>query len=217
MLLGGVHHRGGGYLECFIPGHAPEAALAARGLDAFALFRVVHDRFPGVDGITVDRLGLSVEIDERAASVRILHTDRAIEIPGEADTALTTARLVRRETVLELRVVGGLQFPRNDPVFDEDLPTARSGAVDTMSRSNPLVVLEAVAIELLPLPLSGSLFVPDPFGRHRWLLNWRANPIRRLRGANNIKANKATAPSAPPNINTSTRAPWACTFEMEAK
>jgi hypothetical protein len=95
---------------------------------------------------------------------------RIVEIPGEADAPLAAAGFVGWDPVFELRIIGGLQLPGDDAVLDEDLPAAATGAVDPVRRPDPLVVLEAVAVELLPLPLGRSHGLLEP-GLHVLLLS----------------------------------------------
>ena len=58
-----------------------EAAFAARFLPALPSFGIFDERFPRLDGIFVCGSGLLPEIEHAAANVRILHAQRAVEVP----------------------------------------------------------------------------------------------------------------------------------------
>src|ERR1035441_8160530 len=98
-------------------------------------------------------------IQQSAAHIRILHPQRAVQIPGKRDAALASTRFIGRQSRLQARIVNGLHLPRDDAVFDADLPTAGPCAVDSVRAPNDLVMLPAVAIELLPIAQRGILFV----------------------------------------------------------
>src|SRR5581483_6214523 len=109
-------------------------------LKAPALFGVVHDGGPGLDGILVCTARALPEIDQCAAHVRILHAQWRIEVPGVGDAALAAARLIRREAVLERGIIESLHLPGDDPVLDVDLPRAGAGAIHAVGRADDLVV-----------------------------------------------------------------------------
>ncbi len=150
VLLDGVDGRGGDKLLDLLPAGAAEAALAAGLLVALAPGRIVDDRGPGGHRVGVLGFGLAPEIGEHSAQVGVLDAQRAVQIPGEGDTALAAARLVGGQSRLEFRVVGGLQLPADDAVLDVHVPRAAAGAVDPVGAAHHLVALVAVAIELFP-------------------------------------------------------------------
>ena len=76
--------------------------------------------------------------------------------------ALATARLVGGEPASSSGVVGRLRLPGDDAVLDVDVPGAAAGAVDAVRAAHHVVVLPAVAVELLPAPLVGIDDVLDP-------------------------------------------------------
>ena len=82
--------------------------------------------------------------------IRVLDADRAVEIPRIRDTALASARFVRRNSVLEQRIIESLHFPGHDSLFDIDVPAAAAGAVNTVGTADDLVVLPAVSVKLFP-------------------------------------------------------------------
>ncbi len=98
----------------------------------------------------MDRFCLSPKIEQGAANIRILHADRAVEIPGVRNAALATTWLVRRETIFEQRIIERLHLPGDDALLDVDVPTAAARAVDAMCAANHFIVLPAVAIKLFP-------------------------------------------------------------------
>src|SRR3972149_3935529 len=84
--------------------------------------------------------------------VRVLRSHRAVRIPGRGDTALAPARLVVRRFRVDLRPVGLLQLPADQPVLDEDFPGARTRAVDAVAGPHRPVVGPPLAGEVLPVP-----------------------------------------------------------------
>ena len=167
----GVDHRCGAHLECLVPADPPEAALAPRLLVTLAPLRCVLDARPRLDRVAeVLLLGRAVHVDQHAAGVGVLHSNRRVQVPRVRDPPLAPARLVRRQTLLELGVVGGLEFPGDDAVLDEHLPRAAPRAVDAVRRPDTLVVLEAIPVEVLPFPCGRIDLLAAPT-LHRLLLN----------------------------------------------
>ncbi len=150
-LLGRVETRGRNQFLDFLPLHPPEAAFAARLLKAGALRLVLDQRTPGFNRVGVLGLRLAPQIDQRAARVGVLDADGAVDVPRGRDAALAAARFVGRQVRLEQRVIGLLHLPGDDAVLDVDRPRAAAGAVDAVRRADDVVVLPAVAVELLPL------------------------------------------------------------------
>src|SRR5690606_22814653 len=65
----------------------------------------------------------------------------------------TAARLVVGQVRAGAGIIGLLGFPGYQAVFDVDLPAARTGTVDAVSRADNLVVLPPLAIAALPLAI----------------------------------------------------------------
>ena len=150
--LDGVHRGGGDDLEHRVPARAPQPALAPGALVARALGRVAHQRAPGVDRVLLRGLRLAPQVEQRAPDVGVLHPQGAVEVPGVRDPALAAARLVGRDRLVDDRIVERLHLPGDDPVLGVDVPRAAAGAVDTVGAAHDVVVLPAVAVELLPAP-----------------------------------------------------------------
>src|SRR5215212_12087689 len=93
------------------------------------------------------------QVEQRASCIWVFHPDRAVDVPRGGDAALAAARLIGRQTRLEQRVVGLLHLPGDDPVLYVDRPRAAAGAINAMGAAYDVVVLPAVAVELLPLAL----------------------------------------------------------------
>ena len=150
VLLDRVHRRGGDDLEYRVPGGAAQPALAPGALVACALGRVGHERRPSVYGILVRGTGLAPQVEQRAPDVGVLHAQRAVEIPGVGDAALAPTRLVGRNRLVDDRIVERLHLPGDDPVLGVDVPRAATRAVHAVRAAHDVVVLPAVAVELLP-------------------------------------------------------------------
>ncbi len=162
VLLRGVDVGGGDDLGHGIPVAAPETTHAALAGVGGAFLLVLYDASPGVHrvGVKLSRLGPAVE--QRAAQVGVLDPQGAVEVPGEGDAARAAAGLVVRDGAVELRVVVRLQFPADDAVLHVHHPATAAGTVDAVGAAHHLVVLVAVAVELLPLPVLRRTFVLDP-------------------------------------------------------
>ena len=98
------------------------------------------------------------KIHQDSAQVGILHTQRAVNVPGVHNPALAAAWLVQWQAALQFRVVERLHFPSDDAVLDVDHPRATAGAVDPVRASYDFIVLPAVAIELFP---KAQLWIDD--------------------------------------------------------
>src|SRR5581483_2671580 len=105
------------------------------------------------------------QIDQRSTHVRILHSQRAVQVPRVRNPALTSARFVRGKAVFEQWIVKSLHLPGDDAVLYMDLPGTAARAVHTVRRADDFVVLPAVAIKLLPAAQLGINLVPDPRDR----------------------------------------------------
>ncbi len=175
------NHGSGDELQDLVPAHPPEASLSAGLLVALALMRIALDGLPGSHGVGVLFFGLPPEVQKGPLGVGVLHPDGAIEVPAEADAPLATPGLIRGQARLEARVIRGLKLPGDHPVLDEDLPGARTRAVHPVGGAHPLVVLEPVAVELLPLPFRWTFYFPDPI-LHAYLLSWLWMRSARLLG-----------------------------------
>src|SRR5205823_14999556 len=79
--------------------------------------------------------------------------------------ALASARLIRGKAAFEQWIIKALHLPSDDAVLHMDLPGATAGAVHAVCRADDLVMLPAVAIELLPAAQLGIHLVPDPRDR----------------------------------------------------
>ena len=162
MLLDGVRVGGRDQLEHRVPVDSAEPTFAARALPTRALLRVGDERLPGLDGVVVLAARLAPQIQERPADVWVLNAQRAIEVPRERDSALTTSRLVGGNAGFEIGIVGLLHLPRDDAVLHMDSPAAPARAVHAMGAADDLVVLPAISIELLPTAGVGRDLVGDP-------------------------------------------------------
>ena len=150
VFLHGVEERGRDELADLVPRRAHEAAHAARLLVRARLFWIFRDRLPRFERVLRLRARFAPEADEFAAHVRILHAQRAVEIPRERRAARAAARFEVRHVRVRLRVVVVLVFPRDEAVFDEDVPAARARAVHAVRRAHSLVIRPAAAVEIFP-------------------------------------------------------------------
>ena len=205
MPFDGVDVRGSLDLQHLVPAGPPESALAPGALVPCACLGILDDRCPGRHRIAVHPLRRSPQIRQDAADVRVLDADRAVQIPREGHSPLTPSRFLGREPVLEFRVVGGLHLPGHDPVLDEDHPATATRAVDTVCAAHGLVILPAIAVELLPEPGLGIHNVLDPAHLLPPIRGSRTSR-RRPRHMAPAKAIRRTVPTNPV-IRNSTRLP----------
>ncbi len=165
MFLDGVHHRSGDNLQDGIPVGASQTAFAARLLPPLSRFGTLHQTGPGIDRIVVVSPCAAPQVDQCAANVRVLHTQRAIEIPTGGDATLTAAWFVGRNARLQGRIVEPLHLPGDDSVLDMDVPGTPARAVHAVSAPHDLVVLPSITIELFPLTTLWVDLVPNPGDR----------------------------------------------------
>ena len=165
VLLGGVDVGDGHDLLDLVPTRSPEPAFAAGRLIFLSRTFIRLQGLPRLHGVAELALLGSIGVDQRAPDERVLDPQRAIQIPGIGDTPLTAARFVGRQRVLQQRVVQLLRLPSYDPVFDVDLPGTAACTVDAVRAAHDAIVLEAVAVELLPLPGLGRNDVFNPTHR----------------------------------------------------
>ena len=109
VLVDGRHDGRRDDLERFVPRYPAEPALSAGGLIGLACIGVFCDRSPRGNRVTgVRTLGLAPAVDKGAAAVGILHTYRAVEVPGVRDAALTSAGFIGWQPFFEFGIVGCL-------------------------------------------------------------------------------------------------------------
>jgi len=89
MNVGGGHE-----FHHLFPADPPEAAFAACVLVLPAFFRIVLQRFPGLERVAGAFLLRAVGVDQRAPDQGVLDPQRAVQVPGEGNPALAAARLV---------------------------------------------------------------------------------------------------------------------------
>src|ERR1019366_5865644 len=89
----------------------------------------------------------------------------AVEIPGVGNSALAAPRLIGGKAAFEQRIIHPLHLPGEVAALNGDLPGAAAGTIHAVRAADDLVVLPAVAIELLPTAPLGIDFVPDPRDR----------------------------------------------------
>ena len=75
---------------------AAESAFPSRCLILVTLFFILHDRCPGLDRIGVFGSSALPKIHQDAAQIRILHPQRAVNVPGihDARAGIRAARTV---------------------------------------------------------------------------------------------------------------------------
>src|SRR5512145_2430771 len=167
MLLDRVDRRRGNQLEQRVPVRAAKTAAAAGALPSAPRLVVLDERLPCVDRVSVAGARVLPEIEQRASRVRVLHAERAVQIPGVRNPALAAARLVRRDVRGNRRVIERLHLPGDDAVLDEDLPAAPASTVHAVSTADNAVVLIALPIEVFPLPAVRPCLVDNPAAAHR--------------------------------------------------
>ncbi len=165
VLFDRVEGRGGDDLQHLVPVRPAKAALAPGLLVAAAAPLVLDQGGPGRQGIAVLRLRLPPQVHEPAAQVRVFYPQGTVDVPGSGDPPLAAAGLVGGQFRIEPRVVGGLKLPDDDAVLDVHVPGAAAGAVNSMGAAHHLFVLEAVAVEFLPVPLFRIDDILDPAHR----------------------------------------------------
>ena len=149
VALDRIHIGRGDDLVHFVPARAHEATQAATALVVAPLRLVADDRLPGSHRIqTAPRLAPVAQ--QPGANHRVLEPVGAVQVPGIAGAARTTARLVVGHLGARARVVGLLRLPGHQPTLDVDLPGAGSGAVDAVRRAHHLVVRPTVAVGVFP-------------------------------------------------------------------
>src|SRR5699024_8580860 len=118
--------------------------------------RVLDDGLPRQDRVvSVGGLGLAEQAQQGASDIGIANAGGGVGVPRERGTARAAARFVLGHIGARAGVVGGLGLPGDEPVLDVDVPGARTGAVDSVSGADDLVVRPAVAVEgvaLAPAP-----------------------------------------------------------------
>src|SRR5690606_13154688 len=150
VLLDGVDVGRGDDLVDLRPAGAHEAAQAALALVGLGLDRVLDDARPGLDRLQVTAR-LAPQLEQRLAHLGVFQAVGAVDVPAVAGAARTAAGLVVGQVVAGARVVGLLGFPGDQAVLHVDPPAAGAGAVHPVSGTHDLVVLPAVAIDVLPV------------------------------------------------------------------
>ena len=145
--LGGVDVGGRRDLQRVLPPAADEPALAAGALVPGGFLRVLDDRPPGIHRVGVLIAGRAPQLEQAAADVRVAHPGGRVGVPGERGATRAAAGLVPGHVVADVRVVGLLRLPGDDPLLDIHLPRAGARAVDAVGGADHLVVAPAVAVE----------------------------------------------------------------------
>ena len=122
VLADGVDVRGRGNVDGLFIGNADKPALAALGDIGLALFRILLDRAPRQDGISVLGLFLAEHVYQYAAGIRVAHTSGRVGVPRKGCATRTAAWLVLRHVIARGGVVHCLGFPGDNAIFDVDLP-----------------------------------------------------------------------------------------------
>ena len=99
VFLRGIQHGGHDELQALVPTGAAESAFPPRCLILVTLFFILHNRCPGLDRICVFGSCALPKIHQDSAQIRILHPQRAVNVPGVHDAPLAPARLVQRQAV----------------------------------------------------------------------------------------------------------------------
>ncbi len=180
VFLYGVDVGSGDQLEHLVPMRPAEAAFTTGTLITRAFLRVVLDVGPSLHRVVPGQcLLLAEEVHQGTAHQRVLYADRAVEVPRIGDAPLAAARLVGRKPLLEQRVVQGLHLPYHDAVLHMDVPRTTTGAVHAVGAAHHLVILPAVAVELLPLSGLGRNDVFYPAHGVPFFFSWIAVADRR--------------------------------------
>ena len=160
MFFDGGNERGGDDLGRLIPREADKTALPPRLLVGLALGGIGLDGLPGGDGIVVVGLFRGFpHFEQLAADIRILHAQRAVDVPRGRDAARTAARLVVGEIGVRRGIVGLLGLPHDDPVLDEHIERTGPRTVDPVGGTHHLVVLPAPPIVVFPRTAALPLFI----------------------------------------------------------
>ena len=160
VLLDGGDERRGDDLGRLIPREADKAALPPRLLISPALARIGLDGLPCGDGIVVGGLFRGFpHFEQFAADIRILHAQRAVDVPRGRDAAGTAARLVVGEIRVRRGVIGLLGLPYDDPVLDEHIERTGPRTVDPVGGTHHLIVLPAPPIVVFPRTAALPFFI----------------------------------------------------------
>ncbi len=135
-----------------IPRGPTPAGLASGLLIPSLTLSILHDRGPCGDRILPPRPLALVVIQEHPPDIGVLRPHGAVGIPGRRNAPLAASRLVARRVGSDLRPVGLLEFPTDQPVFDEHLPGAGTRTVHTVTRAHGMIVGPALAVEVFPIP-----------------------------------------------------------------
>src|SRR5690554_1293269 len=111
---------------------------------------ILNNRTPGIDRIGKLLARFAPQANQLLPDFRVFQAVGTVDIPGEARTTRTAARLMVGQVRTGTRIVGLLGFPGDQTVFDIDFPAARTGTVNTVGRAHDFVVLPALAIAALP-------------------------------------------------------------------
>lgn len=155
---------------------------------------------------------LSPQIEQRTTNVRVLHTNRTVEIPGVRDAALTSARFVWRKPIFEQRIIERLHLPGHNSLLHVDVPTASAGAIDSVCRTDHFVVLPAVAIELFPRARFRTDQIFDPVHCFVLLTNSSRTPRSRFLQAACNRASNSNIDATPITKNLGSIAVTATEF-----
>ena len=160
MFFDGGNERGGDDLGRLIPREADKTALPPRLLVGLALGRIGLDGLPSGYGIVVAGLFRGFpHFEQLAADIRILHAQRAVDVPRGRDAARAAARLVVGEIGVRRGIVGLLGLPHDDPVLDEHIERTGPRTVDPVGGTHHLVVLPAPPIVVFPRTAALPLFI----------------------------------------------------------
>ena len=146
VFLGCINHRGGNDFEGFFPGGASQPALASGFLVIGADIDIFNDSLPSIYRVGIALASRSPCISKDTTDIGVFYSDGTINVPGEGNSALATARLVGGQALIEVRIVQSLHLPCDDTVLDIHLPGAATSAVNPVCATDNLVVLPAVTV-----------------------------------------------------------------------
>src|SRR5699024_5898656 len=72
---------------------------------------------------------------------------RRIRVPRKRRAARASARFVFGLIGTSRGIIDGLGLPRDNPIFNVDVPGTRAGAIDAVRRTNHLLVAPPIAVE----------------------------------------------------------------------
>src|SRR5699024_5885131 len=89
----------------------------------------------------------TVHVQQNTANVGISGAGRRIRVPRKRRSARASARFVYGLIGTCRAIIDGLGLPRDNPVFDVNVPGTRAGAIDAVRRTHHFLMTPPIAVE----------------------------------------------------------------------